>query len=382
MLISLPNQAEPERNLRREHRLWYDDVRYALSLGCVRCPDRTICGGLQVDHPLFDCLGFCCGNAADCDAVCRNRPDEFARRVREIQGFAFDNVPHAPKLDVAPLPFAVPAIFHGDRRRTPFQTPVACLPLYEVIQRHDGEARYTNHQELTQDFKIAAGTTLILTGTAADPPLERWWSLGQQRRDAIRALRGLGIGLVTTPNYSLFIDQPRWDDLHSMKRIAIVHEEFLSEGLPAALHVNARTDRDWSRWRDYIAARPEITHIAFEFSTGAGWGSRMQWHADQLARLAAGVDRPLHLIVRGGTRVLQRLYSSFQALTLVETSSFVKTMRRQRAVMTPSGTLSWRPSPTQPSETLDALFAENWRVVSSSWNSLLEQEPSSIRVAG
>lgn len=53
--------------------------------------------------------------------------------------------------------------------------------------------------------------------------------------------------MVTTPNYSLSIDQPRWDDLHSLKRIAIVHEEFLNEGLPAALHVNARTDKDWER---------------------------------------------------------------------------------------------------------------------------------------
>jgi hypothetical protein len=95
-----------------------------------------------------------------------------------------------------------------------------------------------------------------------------------QRRDAIRALRSLGVTLVTTPNFSLFIDQPRWDDLHSQKRIMIVHEEFLSEGLPAALHVNARTERDWERWTEYIAARPELTHIAFEFATGAGLGAQ------------------------------------------------------------------------------------------------------------
>jgi hypothetical protein len=54
-------------------------------------------------------------------------------------------------------------------------------------------------------------------------------------------MRSLGVTLVTTPNFSLFIDQPRWDDLHSQKAVMIAHEEFLSEGLPAALHVDART---------------------------------------------------------------------------------------------------------------------------------------------
>jgi hypothetical protein len=92
-------------------------------------------------------------------------------------------------------------------------------------------ARYTSAGGLAKAFGIGLDVPVILTGTAKDRPLERWWSLGAQRRDAIRALRSLGVTLVTTPNFSLFIDQPRWDDLHSQKRIMIVHEEFLSEGL-------------------------------------------------------------------------------------------------------------------------------------------------------
>jgi hypothetical protein len=117
--------------------------------------------------------------------------------------------------------------------------------------------------------------------------LERWWLFGSDRVEAIRALKKLNISLVTAPNYSLFTDQPRWDDLHSMKRIALVHQEFLNEGMPAALHVNARTERDWERWREFIVARPEITDLAFEFATGAGWAGRLDWHAEQLSHLAA-----------------------------------------------------------------------------------------------
>jgi hypothetical protein len=83
------------------------------------------------------------------------------------------------------------------------------LPLYNVIARHDKRTRYADRAALAEGFGIASTTSVILTGTALDPPLERWWSLGSERLDAIRALRDLGIALVTTPNFSLFTDQPR-----------------------------------------------------------------------------------------------------------------------------------------------------------------------------
>jgi hypothetical protein len=223
---------------------------------------------------------------------------------------------------------------------------------------------------------------VLLTGTAADPPLERWWSLGPQRRAAIRALRGLNVALVTTPNFSMFSDQPRWDDLHSMKRIALVHEEFLSEGLPAALHVNARTERDWDRWRDYIAWRPEVTHIAFEFATGAGWADRIDWHADQLAQLASAIGRPLHLIVRGGGKVLPGLVKAFSGITVLETSAFLKTVKRQRATLTATGTVTWRPSPTNENEPLDALLTENWQVVVASYDCLFNRRKPLLEATG
>jgi hypothetical protein len=382
MLIQLSNSAVPARDTRQQRRLWHDGGRQSLSLGCARCPDQGVCGGLQVECGVFDCLGFCCQNPADCDTVCRKKPDEFARRVREVGGFAFSNVPRAPVLQAPSLPKLVPILFHACKRVAPFQAAsVVCLPLYRVLRRQDGNTRYGNPLDLAEGFGISRGMSVILTGTATDPPLERWWSLGPLRRDAIRALRGLNIALVTTPNYSLFIDQPRWDDLHSMKRIALVHEEFLSEGLPAALHVNARTERDWSRWRDYIVARAEVTHIAFEFATGAGCAGRIEWHADELVRLAADVGRPLHLVVRGGGKVLPALMTAFSDITVLETSAFIKTMHRQRAALTSTGMVNWRQSATKPTETLDALLTENWHVVAASYAGLFDRSVLSLEAA-
>lgn len=370
--------ARMRRNLKSERRLWHDGARYALPLGCATCPDQHLCGGLQIGHPVFDCLSLCsCVDRSKCDVVCRRKPDEFVMRLLEVDGFSLDNVPRAPILTTARLATIAPLVYHGNRRQQPFAPPVACLQLYQVLERQDGAPRFSTGKELRNRFRIAESTRILLTGTAADRPLERWWSLSSKRQAGIRALRELDIQLVTVPNYSLFIDQPRWDDLHSMKRIAIAHEEFLREGIPAALHLNARTDRDWSRWTDYVRARSEVTHVAFEFATGAGWAKRTDWHATRLVALAAAVDRPLHLTIRGGKAVMPALSKAFSGITLLETSVFIKTMRRQRASASSDGDVRWEPCPTEPNEALDALLRENWTTVAASYGPTLNPNAGS-----
>ena len=364
-------QGSP-RNHRRERKLWHDGDKKTQSLGCTICQDHDTCGGLRIERALFDCLDNCCGHPDKCDSVCRNKPREFARRVREIRGFRLDNVPRAARLPEPPLPQVVPVLFHGNIRETPFAPPAVCLPLYKVIARQGSAKRYSNATVLAKAFRFQIGTPLILTGTADDRPLERWWSLGPGRLDAIRKLRDLGVALVTTPNFSLFTDRPRWDDLHSMKRIAITHEEFLREELPAALHVNARTERDWERWTTYIMQRSEVTHVAFEFATGAGWAGRIEWTAEQLARLADGVGRSLHLVVRATSRkVLRGLVSAFAQTTVIDTTCFIKAVHRQRAVVANTGKIEWKPFATAPHLPVDELLSHNWSAVSRSFDSVL-----------
>jgi hypothetical protein len=367
MLIQPTQKRDTDRPYQTQN-LWQDESRFTPSIGCAACRDKSICGGLAVESALYDCLRLCCNNPSDCDTVCRNKPEEFAQRVREIEGFSFDNVPRAAILDEPLLPKVVPIIFHGNKRSAVFAgSGAVCLPLYRLIEARTGRSRYACVRGLTDTFGLKPGTKVMLTGTSTDPFLERWWSLGAGRIEVIRALKALNIILITTPNYSLFTDQPRWDDLHSMKRIALVHQEFLSEGMPAALHVNARTERDWERWRDFISERPEITHIAFEFATGAGWAGRVEWHAGQLVRLAENISRPLHLVVRGGTTILPQLVGAFTSVTCLETSTFVKTMRRKAATAAANGTIRWRHAPTEKTEALDKLLADNWPVVAESY---------------
>ena len=370
------------RNLRRERRLWHNPEQATEALGCRVCPERELCGGLKLGIGFFDCLQFCCGRPENCDRVCPYHP-EFADRVREVGTFRLDNVPRAPRLAAPPLPAVVPILYHKSGRSMPPVSGTAALSLYEMFSRRTGMPRFSSSETLCEAFRIRPGATTILTGTARDAPLERWWELGEERRtEIIRAMRRAGIALVTTPNYSLFIDRPRLDDLHAVKRIATVHEEFLREGLPAALHVNGRTDRDFERWAEFIAARPEITHIAYEFTTGAGWANRRQQHAAWLAALAAEVGRPLHLIVRGGVDLLRDLAPNFSGLTVLDSSIFLKTMKRRRAYVRDDGRLGWTEAPTKQGEPLDELFSDNYRTMEDWIAELLACPPGEVRLAG
>jgi Domain of unknown function (DUF4417) len=365
MLTPLPLvETVSKRRLRREQRLWHDATQHSSLLGCMNCPERNVCGGLHIAASAFWCLDHCCGHPESCDTVCRDNPD-YVNRVREIGGFDLKTIPRAPILSAPHLPKVIPWLDHGGQREEPLMAEAICLSLYAMLNRRTGTTKFDTRDALNNAFKVSSDTTIILTGIAIDRPLERWWSLGERRRGIIQALRHLGVALVTTPNYSLFTDQPRWDNLHSMKRIALVWQEFIDEGLPAALHVNARTDTDWQRWIDFIGERPEVTHIAYEFGTGAGWASRKQWHAEQLVDLAQVVGRPIHLIVRGGLNILSILDSAFPQMSIMETSIFIKTMKRQRATLETPNSIGWIPAPTGKGELLDELMNLNFRTMSA-----------------
>lgn len=349
--------AESAMSIRRSHvrRLWDDRRRSPTILGCPVCPNRGTCGGLHIGAGIMDCHQFCCGTPVGCDQVCRNNTD-YVDRVREIGGFDLKTVPRAPFLAAPVLPAFVPIIFHGNRRVQDFDAEGVALPLYAMFDR-DGAPRFSFRSSLQRKFLIAERPTILLTGTDEDAPLERWWGLGEAiRRRIIQSLLKARVAMATTPNYSLITNRPRTDDLHSIKRIGLVFSEFLNEGMPAALHVNGRTDTDFLHWAEFIVERPEVTHIAYEFRTMSG---RQETHVEWLVGLTRSVGRPLHLLVRGGTEFLPILSEAFAGITFLDTSVFMKTMKRQRAHRREDGIMVWQKNPTEKGAPLDDLLAEN-----------------------
>lgn len=350
-----------------------------LSLGCEKCSERAICGGLRLEAHAYDCTSFCCANPKKCLKVCKNNRD-FVARKREIKGFELDNVLRTPQLGYLALPAVVPLIRNGTSREQPVDVPVVALPLFQIVQATKGAVRFRSKVELCEHFRILPSSFVIASGVATDGPLEAWWKL-DDRRGLIRELKRAGVDLVTAPNYSLFSAVPRWDNLHAVKRIGIVWSEFQLEGLPAAVHLNAASEHDYERWTEFIAERPEASLVAVEFGTGAGDPGRLQQHVEWLCKLASSIDRPLTLIVRGAKELLGRLSGSFSQVVYLDSDAFLKTQKRHRADIARNGRLTWRSLPTLPGIALDELLAHNVDAVERDINRRIAQA-SSLRRAG
>lgn len=346
-----------------KNRPLHSSHEYTPSLGCFGCRHLKFCGGLHVKEALYDCYALCCGSPESCEAVCEKKPKDYIERHREIQGFDLNTVPRSSILPSPELPGHIPLLYHGTRRTSAFDAHAVCLSLSRVLPHLN---KMSSPSDLASHFSFRLGTKVIVTGVDRDPEIERWWGKGMRRRNLIQRLKAVGVSLVTTPNYSLFTNRPRTDDMHSMKRIALVHDEFQSEGLVSALHINARTEKDWNRWADYVSRREEISHVAVEFGTGARFKDRSSWHIEQLKSFAEKVNRPLSLVVRGAVRFHGTISDSFEELIWVDSGVFMKTQMRQRAVFD-GKTVSWFSDHSIPGEPIDGLFQRNWDVVHMAW---------------
>ena len=338
--------------------LIYDDA-LPMKLGCTLCPDLDVCGGLRAAAPVFDCrmLCACQRQGMRCSGVCRRDPRVFIKRLRDVDGLEFDSVPRCRALRTKPILDYVPIIYDGTNRSDALDSGTVALPLMSMFNRRSSTGRFESRKELLAHFRLAQRTPVILTGVAQDPALERWWSFSNRQR-LIESLTDLRIEVVTTPNYSLALDVTRHDNLQNMKRIALTFAEFMAGGIPCALHLNARTNRDYERWTDFVGERDEVRLVAFEFTTGTA-GRRGTWHRDQLIALATDVARPLHLFIRGGRQHLRQLAGVFASITILDGAPYVRTKYRRRARFAINGGIDWYPSWTMPGEALDELLQHN-----------------------
>ena len=339
-------------------KLSHQPDNWQISMFCIGCPDLDRCGGIAAQAG-GHCYMHCCGGKAECQTVCRKNP-AFKAQFREIGGFDLENTPRVAPVPHPALHGTAPLILHGKRRSTLVRAAMFTLKLRDVVDMKTGVLRYSTREELADGLKIDPAAQIIVTGIEQDRWVEPWWSLGRaHRRLLLTEFSGLGIALVTPPNFSLFCDQPRPSDFSAMKRIAMVQSEFLAAGIPCAIHPHFRTETDSARWISFVAERPEIQTIAYEFTTGAGRTYARQLHIDHLARLAESAGRPLDLVIRGDQRIIPVLTRYYRNIVYIDTNAFMKSIYRKMAIRTDDRFLDWQSVETPANISLEALMQHN-----------------------
>jgi hypothetical protein len=340
---------------------FWDRQTNALPFGCASCAELSRCGGIRMDAAAWNCLDrFCvCTDPNVCSTVCPRSPASFVARVREVNGFNLLNIASAQRIAVPRLQHVIPMLYHGCSRVTTLTTASVAIPLGKMFNQATGVPRFSARAAVASSFRFDEQARIVIIGVDFDQPLEHYWSRARAN-DIALALRAVEPAIVTTPNFSVFNDVPRWDNFHSMKRIAICWYELASAGLSTALHVNSRTEHDWRRWCEFLKAHIEIGAIAYEFGTGAASPERGAWHAQCLCKIPAAIDRPLNLIVRGGSRHIRQFRRAFANVTFVSAEPFIRTIKRSKLFYSPPLVKThWRSQKTDPGQPLDQLLSEN-----------------------
>ena len=344
----------------------YHDASNPMSMGCVNCPERELCGGMFAPNGHFSCMEFCqCEDVGACGYVCRRNSRTFALRSMEVRGFNFDNIPHCPVIAPPKLPPVISMLYHSSSRSDRLHAPAVAVKLHKLFNHRTGLLKYASREEIAAKFGYDPNAQIIIVGVDVDPLIEPYWSAGRAAKiyDSLAAIKP---DLITTPNFSTFANVPRWDNLHGMKRIAIAWAELVTSGIPTSLHLNARTDRDWERWIEFICERKEIQSVALEFGTGAAVAERGHYHVEKLLKLAAAVPRELQLVIEGGCKYLNELKEAFHEVVFIDTTSYMKTMQRQKLICSPGKRDRWVAFPTPVGKPIDALLQHNVTEVAKS----------------
>jgi len=253
--------------------------------------------------------------------------------------------PQAPS-----VPTYLPVVDSPASRQQPLSYSAVVLPITASIR----SGHIASRHELCKHFLVQPDATVILNGVGQDRQIEPLWNWITS--DAfVASIRALQPNAVWTPNFSMFADCPRTNDLHSMKRIAICADRIAAAGVAPVLHLNGRTPHDYCRWRQFLSDS-RIESVAFEFHSMSK--ERQSFHCSQLCQLARQHDQPLTLFVRGGRTFLPRLADAFGRIVVVDTLALQ--LARRRHYLADAGTrLRRQKGWSLTSEPIDRFADEN-----------------------
>lgn len=329
-----------------------------IASGCQQCALLQHCGGMKNDRGLLTCIDQFCNCKGDCDNVCPNNPD-FATRVKEIGGFGSHRIGPMQQRDVR-LPVYVPLVHHGYSRQSRLHGEAVAICPYNFLKLKNGcyVSKVKDQVSLRQKFGIANGAKLILCGTAKDKPIEKYWAY--RRRDkTMDLIAAINPDLYIAPNFSMFLDVPRPDNLFNIKRQLLCLSELSAAGVSVVPHISATMPHDWNNWKSFLTEHIDIQHIAFNFQTGYTKLHEGGKALTRLIRLQQDLGRDLSLLMIGGSQFVSDAMMHFARLTVIDSTPFMKSYMRRRLVMNGTNKRYWVKSPTAPKAPIDTLLQSN-----------------------
>lgn len=339
------------------------DTGGSTALGCLSCPLRDLCGGIQRARGAWTCMDLCPKSCErGCDLVCLNNNSTFVRAIDEVRGLDCRDIePICGPAVLSGFPRYIPTIQHGNAWDRPIRTTWAAVPLRVLMTgRKRLSCRFDSAWELRAALGVDEATNIAVLGTGPDQEIERYWR-GRRTGPILEQLANLRLNMVIAPNYSLFLDDPRPQHLFNRKRSLICAEELSRAGLPTVPYLSGITEADWSFWASFLRERPDITMVAKEFQTGLSHPEQGRRALLRLRRLQDRIGRPLHVLIIGGTRFRQEIGAWLRRWTIIDSSPFFRAVKRRQAIRKRPHRVDWV---ARPGSSVASLFETNFQVYS------------------
>lgn len=291
----------------------------AAGCDCRRCPwysgddhaapqtrIAAICSGCNADCSYCGCaraeLAAPRSGCASCPVRCGSRTDITAWMADVGDTLEFDDI----TLE-RPLPGGLPAVIpQVDGSELTGWDAALAWPAYGVGLRRvfspSTHALYPRFRgrDAHQVLGLTGGQRTVLVGYGEDPLVEAFWTLRRRER-LVEQIAAGGWDLVLAPNYSIFGNWPRAQQLLSMRMSLLIAAEFADAGVPAVPNVYWFRLEDLCRWAEWIrgSSPPAIAINLQTVREGRNWDS---WALPGLYWLAENIDEQLPVILTGLSR--------------------------------------------------------------------------------
>ena len=163
-----------------------------------------------------------------------------------------------------------------------------------------------HRQPLRQVYRLSPSTKLALELYVEDRVLEGIWA---ERRQLIPQLAELGFDLILSPNFSVWRDASRFEQLVQQRRSFAFYHELREAGLPALPDVGwSRFDPDGRLWAEWINGQPGLAAVSI-FCGGRKIHAEKRAHLENVEDIALfhRAVRPGVAFVLGGVHSPSRL---------------------------------------------------------------------------
>lgn len=246
------------------------------------------------------------------DVIAEDTPF-FANWLADIRNVGFNDI-SAKQTPSVSMPAFIPAVKRGSQKILQGNIPpIVAVSLSNIVSKKELSMPTG---DIRSKFGIHPKSKVLLLCYAKDGLIEKLWS---RHKEVFKTIASLGFDIVTSVNYSVWLDHPHAERLINLKRNLITFQELQDLEIPAVPHIYWTGRKDLIRWRDWLASNKRVNMVAINLQTERERGNVI-WNQtlEDLKYLVSILDRPLHFLITGPSKPerVRQLLSILPTFTL------------------------------------------------------------------